>query len=101
MLFRSDHGHIPLEFLFSGTVFYSDESGRLQVGRIGWDKDAAYRLPVRVWRDMIDRHFPGSAWLRMSRDTYDRLAAFKARGTYMSWDDAIDELLNVSSTSNS
>jgi Family of unknown function (DUF6084) len=88
-----DHGQIPLEFLFSGTVFYADESGRLQVGRIGWDKDAAYRLPVRVWRDMIDRHFPGSAWLRMSRDTYERLAAFKARGTYMSWDDAIEALL--------
>jgi hypothetical protein len=88
-----DHGQIPLEFLFSGTVFYSDASGRLQVGRIGWDRDASYRLPVWVWRQMIDRHFPGSAWLRMSRDTYDRLAAFKARGMYMSWDDAIEALL--------
>jgi hypothetical protein len=88
-----DHGQIPLEFLFSGTVFYSDPSGRLQVCRVGWDKDASYRLPVRAWRDMIDHHFPGSAWLRMSRDTYDRLAEFKARGTYMSWDDAIEALL--------
>ena len=89
-----DHGQIPLEFLFSGTVFYTDAAGRLQVGRIGWDKDASYRVPVRAWREMIDRHFPGSAWLRMSRDTYDRLMAFKARGTYMSWDDAIEALLD-------
>jgi hypothetical protein len=85
-----DHGQIPLEFLFSGTVFYG---APLQVGRIGWDKECSYRLPVAVWRDVIDRHFPGSAWLRLGRDTYDRLMAFKARGTYMSWDDAIEALL--------
>ncbi len=88
-----DHGQIPLEFLFSGTVFYADPSGRLQVGRIGWDREATYRLPVAVWREMIDRHFPGSAWLRLGRESYDRLAAFKARGTYMTWDDAIEALL--------
>ena len=85
-----DHGQIPLEFLFSGTVFYGEP---LQVGRIGWDRECSYRLPVAVWREMIDRHFPGSAWLRLGRDTYERLMAFKARGTYMSWDDALAELL--------
>jgi hypothetical protein len=42
---------------------------------------------------MIDRHFPGAAWVRLQRDTYDRLAAFKAQGTYLTWDDAIDALL--------
>jgi hypothetical protein len=86
-----DHGQIPLEFLFSGTVFYGDP---LQVGRVGWDKECSYRLPVAVWREMIDRHFPGSAWVRVRRDTYEELMAFKARGTYMSWDDAIEALLH-------
>ena len=76
-----EHGEVPLEFLFSGTVFYSDPVGRLQVGRIGWDKECDYRLPVRVWREMIDRHFPDAAWLRLGRESFDRLAAYKARGT--------------------
>ena len=89
-----DHGQIPLEFLFSGSVFYADPSGRLQIGRVGWDQEASYRLPVAVWRDMIDRHFPGQAWLRLGRESFDRLAAYKARHTHMSWDDAIDSLLD-------
>ena len=89
-----DHGQIPLEFLFSGTVFYVEPSGRLQVGRIGWDQESTYRLPVAAWREMIDRHFPGTAWLRLRRETWERLAAYKAQGTHMSWDDAIEALLS-------
>ena len=89
-----DHGQIPLEFLFSGTVFYAEPSGRLQIGRVGWDQESVYRLPVSVWREMIDHHFPGTSWLRLRRDTWERLAAYKARGTHMSWDDAIEELLD-------
>ena len=89
-----DHGQIPLEFLFSGTVFYTEPSGRLQIGRVGWDQEAVYRLPVSVWRAMIDHHFPGMAWLRLRRDTWERLAAYKASGTHMTWDDAIEGLLD-------
>jgi hypothetical protein len=86
-------GEVPLEFLFSGTVFYAGADGRLQVGRIGWDKDADYRLPVSVWRAMIDRYFPDSAWLRLRRESFDRLTAYKARHTLLTWEDAVDKLL--------
>jgi Family of unknown function (DUF6084) len=86
-------GEVPLEFLFSGTVFYAGADGRLQVGRIGWDKDADYRLPVSAWRDMIDRYFPDSAWLRLRRDSFDRLTAYKSRHTLMSWEETLDKLL--------
>ena len=88
-----DHGQIPLEFLFSGSVFYAEPSGRLQIGRIGWDREATYRLPVAAWREMIDRHFPDTAWLRLRRESWKRLAAYKAKGTHMSWDSAVDALL--------
>ncbi|GAC1318649.1 MAG: DUF6084 family protein [Thermoleophilaceae bacterium] len=87
-----DDGEVPLEFLFSGTVFYAGADGRLQVGRIGWDKDAEYRLPVSAWRAMIDRYFPDSAWVRLRRDRFDRLAAYKAKNTLLTWDQAIDRL---------
>src|ERR687898_2882341 len=45
-----EHGEVPLEFLFSGTVFYAAEGGRLQTARISWEKEAEFRLPVRLWQ---------------------------------------------------
>jgi Family of unknown function (DUF6084) len=86
-------GEVPLEFLFSGTVFYAAADGRLQVGRIGWDKEAGWRLPVAVWREMMDLHFPDSAWLRLRRESFDRLTDYRARNSLLSWEDAIDALL--------
>jgi hypothetical protein len=89
-----EDGEVPLEFLFSGTVFYTGADGRLQVGRIGWDKDAEFRLPVTAWREMIDRYFPDSAWLRLRRAEFDRLVAYKARHTLISWEQVVDRLLS-------
>ena len=53
---------IPLTFLFSGTIFYEDESDNLQVGQISQiRREPAYRLPVALWPEMIGRYFPNSA----------------------------------------
>lgn len=86
-------GEVPLELLFSGTVFYVDPSGRLQVASISWDREAAYRLPIAVWREMMEHHFGDSPWLRLRRGTFDRLYAYRAQKALLSWDDAVDELL--------
>lgn len=72
-------GEVPLEFLFSGTVFYSGAAGGLQTARISWQKEATYPLPVAVWRQTMERHFPATAWLRVSNETYERLSAERAR----------------------
>jgi hypothetical protein len=88
-----DDGEIPLEFLFSGSVFFSTPQGTLQTVRIAWDSDVDFRLPVAVWREAMERHFPHSAWLRLGRDSYDRLCAYKARHAHASWEAAIDSLL--------
>ena len=87
-------GTIPLEFLFSGAVFYADDDGRLQIVRIGWDSEAEYRMPVAVWRAAIDRHFPNSAWLRLGREPFDRLQAYKARRGVLTIDEAVGLLLD-------
>ena len=57
---------MPLEFLFSGSVFYTGE-GALQAERISWESEAAYRLPVAVWKETMERHFRGTAWVRLSQ----------------------------------
>jgi hypothetical protein len=87
-------GEVPLEFLFNGAVFYAGDDGRLQTVRIGWDSEADYRMPLAVWRAAIDRHFPGSAWLRLGREPFDRLQAFKARRGLLSIDEAVEKLLD-------
>jgi len=87
-----EHGEVPLEFLFSGSVFYAGPGGMLQTARISWDREAEYRLPVRVWREAMDRHFPGAAWVRLGRPAFDRLRAFKAEQGLRTLEDAVDRL---------
>ncbi len=86
-------GEIPLELLFSGTVFYAGPSGAIQINRISWNAEAAHRLPVRVWRETMDHYFPDSAWLRLDRAAFERLVAFRARGALTSWEAVVDALL--------
>jgi hypothetical protein len=86
-------GEVPLEFLFSGSVFYAGEGGMLQTARISWDREAEYRLPVSVWREAMDRHFPGAAWLRLGRPAFDALRAYKAEHGLYTLEDAVQRLL--------
>lgn len=87
-----DDGEIPLSALFSGSVFTQGPSG-LVVHQIPWEREATYRLPVRVWRDLMDTYFPGAAWIRLRRDTLDALHRFRAERALPTWEDAIDALL--------
>jgi hypothetical protein len=41
----------------------------------------------------MDRYFPNSAWLRVSRDTLDALTRFKARRALPTWEEAFEQLL--------
>jgi hypothetical protein len=88
-------GDVPLEFLFSGSVFYDGPDGRLQTIRLSWEQEAGYRLPVAVWKETLDRHFRGTAWLRLGKDAFDRLSAYKSRNALARWDDVVDELLEA------
>jgi hypothetical protein len=87
-----EDGEVPLLLLFSGTVF-SAPGGRLQVQQVPWSKEASYRLPVGVWREAIEAHFPNSAWIRMSLQTLDALQQFKTRQALPTWDATITALL--------
>ena len=46
-------GEVPLNLLFSGTVFHTGAGGVLQVAQIPWEKEASFRLPVRIWQEQI------------------------------------------------
>jgi hypothetical protein len=88
-----ESGEVPLVLLFSGQVF-TGSAGSIAVEPVAWHKEAAARLPVSVWREAMDAHFPNQAWLRMSRSTYDRLAVYRGRRGHVGWDDAFNTLLD-------
>lgn len=89
-------GDIPLILLFSGTAFGPGAlagGGGFSARPVAWSDEAAYRLPVQVWRDMMDLYFPNSGWLRLSRETLDDLARFKGVRGLATWDQAVERLL--------
>ena len=87
-----DDGTVPLLLLFSGTVFVATEEG-FSVELVPWSAEASYRLPVSVWHDLVDAHFPGRSWLPCSNMTLDALSAFKAKHALPTWDSTLAALL--------
>jgi hypothetical protein len=88
-------GDVPLGLLFSGTIFYEGEGGALRVAQIPWDREAAYRLPVQVWKDMMERYYPNSAWLCLRRDVFERLYDYKRRRGLPTWEPVLESLLGA------
>jgi Family of unknown function (DUF6084) len=86
-------GQAPLLFLFSGTVFAKTDSG-FGVQQIGWDQEAAWRMPVKLWREAMDTCFPGCAWIRIGRESLEALQRFRARNGFLSWDDTLAALMH-------
>jgi hypothetical protein len=87
-----DEGEVPLLLLFSGTIFGSAD-GRLSVQQVPWSKEASYRLPVAVWREAVDAHFPNSAWIKVSTATFDELLRYKTRAALPTWEATVLALL--------
>ncbi len=87
-----DDGTIPLLLLFSGTVFLATDEG-FSVELVPWSAEASYRMPVSVWHDLVDMHFPGRAWLPCGRETLDALSAFKAQRALPTWDATLTALM--------
>ena len=88
-----DGDEVALLFLFSGTVFVKTENG-FGVEQIPWEKEAAFRLPVETWRDLMESHFPGCGWIRLRRSSLDALRRVKTREALFTWDDVIEALVS-------
>jgi hypothetical protein len=91
-----EDGLVPLCLLFSGTIFYEAIDQGLQVAQISWEKEAYFRLPIRIWREMMDRYYPNGAWLFLRRDVLDRLHEYKRKLGLPTWEQALESLLEGS-----
>jgi hypothetical protein len=88
-----EQGEIPLNFLFSGTVFYQDGEA-LQVAPISWSKEASFRLPVATWRHLMETYYPNLAWLQLRQDVFDRLYRYKVRHGIPTWEQLMERILS-------
>jgi len=86
-------GDVPLLLLFSGTTFARDGRSEVSVTPLAWHEDASFLLPIGVWRDVMDRYFPNSGWVTVSRPVLDALARFKAGRALATWDQTLEALL--------
>ena len=86
-------GDIPLLLLFSGTVFYAGPNSDLRVAPISWDKETKFRLPLKVWKDMMDAFYPNTAWLCLRRDIFEELHRFKMERGIPTWEQSFEVML--------
>lgn len=86
-------GHVPLAFLFSGTLFYKGPQGTIQVTQVSWEKEATFKLPASTWHELIESYYPDSQWLRVKRETYDKLQRYKAALAVPTIDQCLEKLL--------
>jgi hypothetical protein len=89
-------GALPLQFLFSGTIFVKSERG-FSVQQVSWDCEDRYNMPVSAWRHLMAQHYPNSGWVRLNHDTVTALAHYKSSRGLLDLDHAVTELLAVAS----
>lgn len=89
-------GSIAVTVMFSGTVFYTNMEGALQIAQIPWNREARFQLPVAAWKAAIATHYPDAAWIQLPHDTLDRLYRFKVSRGIPKWQGVIERLLNES-----
>lgn len=85
-------GDVPLEILFSGTVFFASGAG-LRAVRLPWDREARFRMPAELWHEAMRRYFPNRAWIRLAHDEFEALLAYRRREGLPNWERTVRDLL--------
>jgi Family of unknown function (DUF6084) len=93
-IYGLENGELPVSLLFSGTIFHAGAMG-LQIAQIPWDRNATYRLPVRVWKQMMDLYYPDTAWLCLRREIFERLYEYKSHHGIPSWEETFERMLGL------
>jgi Family of unknown function (DUF6084) len=87
-------GAIPLNVMFSGSVFVGTPGG-VTAELVPWNCEARYRLDVALWRQAMDAFFPNAAWIRVNRSLFDELRRFKIATGLPTWDAALERLCEL------
>jgi hypothetical protein len=87
-------GVVPLSFHFSGSILHRRDDGQVQIVLVPWSCSAQWKLPIEIWRGMMERFYPNGAWARLHADTDARLRRRQLGRGLPSLDACIAELLD-------
>jgi hypothetical protein len=90
-------GVVPLNLLFSGTIFVDRPAG-VTAELVPWSCEARYLMPIVMWREAMDAFFPNTAWIRVNRELFDELRRFKIATGLPTWDAALERLCELART---
>lgn len=88
-------GDVPLSFHFSGSIYYRGEDGRIQIVQVPWDSAAKFKMPVDVWKAMVDHYYPNTVWMTLRRPTMEALMEYKAKEGLPTFDACVSKLLGI------
>jgi Family of unknown function (DUF6084) len=86
-------GEAPLALHFNGMVYYPGADGALQMVLIPWSRSIDFRMPVSVWRETIERFYPGTAWVALREDTVRALERRRVGDGQPTYDECLRRLL--------
>lgn len=72
-LYAVHDGTIPLVLRFTGSVFYRDPEGGLELAQLSWASRARFELPAELWRAAIQSMHGRGAWLRFGNQIMERV----------------------------
>jgi hypothetical protein len=55
--------------------------------------EARYKLPVKLWREMMDSYYPNSVWINLHKDVFERLYRYKMQHGLLNWEQALERIL--------
>lgn len=86
-------GEAPIALHFNGVVYYPGEDGALQMVLVPWSRSVGFRLPVSVYREAIDEHFPDTSWIALRSPTLDALERARVARALPTMDACVRALL--------
>jgi len=90
-----ESGDVPVTLQLSGSVFYATSAG-LQIMQLPWDREASCRLPLALWRAVIDQHFPNCSVLPVRHELLAQLERYRASHGLRDCEHALETLLATS-----
>jgi hypothetical protein len=88
-------GVLPVVVQMSGSVFYADDCGRLQVAPIARDREARVAMPIAVWRAAVDQHYPTHTPIAIERAVVERLHVYRRERGLATIEQALEQLLDT------
>jgi hypothetical protein len=88
-----DGGAIPLDLMFSGTIFLRRDDGSLEVAPVAWSQEASFDLPVATFRDAVRHHHGDAVFVALPRALADRLVRYRSAAGLASIEQALARLL--------